>query len=74
MTLGDNDASKSCCALGGVVGGVIGKAGEGVMFRTSVGLEVTLTATKVNDNAALGGMVGGVICMHDGILYLSFLL
>ena len=57
-----------------MVGGVIGKAGEGVMLRTSVGLEVTLTATKVNDNVALGGVVGGVICMHDGILYPSFLL
>ena len=59
MTLGDNDASKSCCALGGVVGGVIGKAGEDVMLIISVGLD---------------GVVGGVICMHDGILYPSFLL
>ena len=49
-----------------------------VILRICRGMEVILTVSKVNDDGALGdvvgGVVGGLICMHDGSLYPFFLL
>ena len=53
-------------ALGGVVGGVIGKAVVGVLLIIYEGMEVASKASELDDDGALGDLVVDVIGIHDG--------
>ena len=37
-------------------------------------MQVALTVSEVDGDGAMGDVVGGLICMHNGSLYPSFLL